>query len=312
MNSRLKAYEQRLDKRLNIKERKGIVTIKVTEALCVYEEQRDYTLNLMRNISGYAVGRRVPVRLSFELCPSITAAALLILFAEVSRARIVAENDNIVEVLLPLSAQLRATLDHIGWSRAITTGFRDYPILMVENCPFQTASKPHEAMASILLLLSNSGVTLTSPESKVFTKGVNEAILNVFNHAYSHEDYPLDGIGRRWWQACWRADDDSFVYIIFDLGQGITNSLPKAYDNEPISDHISRAMQLGVTCTGDSKRGKGSENIKDATDIKDESTLFIGSRNALYTKHSGEAPHAGECILPFNGTIAEWQINIGE
>ncbi|EJG1805320.1 hypothetical protein HJ118_07090 [Vibrio parahaemolyticus] len=288
------------------------MAIDVTESLCVYEEQRDYTLNLMRNISGYAVGRKIPVLISLEHCPSITAGALLILFAEVSRARIVAEDDNIVKIKLPTKGSLKDTLDHIGWTKAITISFRDYPSLMEENCPFQTASKPHEAMASIFNLLSSSGVTLTSPESKVFTKGVNEAILNVFNHAYSHEDYPLDGIGRRWWQACWRADDNSFVYIIFDLGQGITNSLPKAYDNEPIDEHICRAMRLGVTCTGDSKRGKGSENIKDATDIKDESTLFIGSRNALYTKLSGETPLAGKCILPFNGTLAEWQINVGE
>lgn len=310
MHSRLRSYEQRLDSRLDKKERKGVIELNVTEPLCVYNTQRDYTLNLMRNISGYVVGHRKPVKVSLKECPKITAGALLILFAEVSRARIATENNDLITIELPESNSLRTMLDNIGWSAAITANFRDYPTLMEKNCSFQTASKPHEAMESIFNLLTNSKVELSSPESKMFTKGVNEAILNVFNHAYSHEDYPLDGIGRRWWQACWIDHNNSLVYLIFDLGQGITNSLPKSYDDETIPEHITRAMKLGITCTGDSKRGKGSENIKNATDIKDKSTLFIGSKNALYTKLAGKEAQASECLLPFNGTLAEWQINI--
>ncbi|MCD9474866.1 hypothetical protein GLP44_09035 [Photobacterium phosphoreum] len=293
-----------------MKHKKGVVEFNVTETLCVYQKQRDYTLNLMRNISGYAVGHKVPVKINLKQCPMITAGALLILFAEVSRAKIAIEDDSLVTLELPENNDLRTIIDDIGWTEAMTVSFREYPNLMKANCTFQTASKPHEAMQSIYHLLINSEVPLSSPESKVFTKGVNEAILNVFNHAYSHEEYPLGGIGRRWWQACWKANDNSLVYIIVDLGQGITKSLPKAYDEESVPDHIVRAMELGVTCTGDSKRGKGSVNIKDATDIKDESTLFIGSGNAIYTKCAGREPIAVESLLPFNGTIAEWQIKI--
>lgn len=314
MDRQLSDYQKRLDEKLFKRELNDSIRFRVKEALCVYKEsQRDYTLNLMRNISSYAVKVGMRVIIDLEKCPSISAAALVIFFAEISRAKIATRFNKIITVHFGRNGSLESLLTSVGWVKAISADHDKYGALISEQCVFQTLSHPGEAMLSIYNLLLNSGVELTRPESKIFTKGINEAILNVIHHAYSNESDPLGGIGRRWWQACWRQEGtNSLVYIIFDLGQGITCSLPRCNETETVEQHIERAMQQGVTCTGDPNRGKGSENIKDAADIREKSSLFIGSRNALYTKRSFEKPIAREIWLPFNGTIAEWQINLEE
>jgi len=315
LNKKLEDYYSRLNQRLKPKNQKGVVHFTVIEPLCVYgKEHRDYTLNLMRNISGRTVGDFTPIHIDLTNCPKITASASVMLFAEISRARIATENDNIVTISLPQEPELQALLHSIGWVKAINAGCREQNSLFDNNEIFQTLSDPGKAMASLLLSLRNSGITLTSIEAKIFTKGVNEAMLNVLHHAYSHEKHPLGGIGRRWWQCCYTVvknnEPEKMVYIIFDLGQGILSSLPKDDINESIQAHIIRAMSKGVTCTGEKDRGKGSQNMKDAMSIRENSILFIASNNVVYSKKMAKEPESEESTIPFIGTLVEWQIYI--
>lgn len=309
MDKVLQSYYSRLNKRLDIKKIKNKhYRIKVKEKLCIYDESRDYTLNLMRQISSCAIGVGLPVCLDLSDCPEITASALVLLFAEISRARLVKEVDEIVTVIFPTEPNLYTLLDSIGWIEAVNCSFRNQDRLMENDAIFQTASNPAQAMQALVLRLKNCGVELTSPEAKIFTRGVNEAVLNVLHHAYSHEDYPLGGIGRRWWQACYKSEDENkMVYIICDFGQGILNSLSKI-DDETDGEHISRAMTVGVSCTGEVDRGKGSGDILQAADIREKSVVFVGSNNASYGKICKETPEIKRCTIPFLGTIIEWQI----
>lgn len=279
----------------------------VSEELCIYYDQRDFTLNFLSNISSAIFKHNVKVHLDLRECPHISAAALVMLFAEVSRARMVFEDDDIVTIALP-----EAFNDH-SWEEAITLNFRKYASLFDNDHTFQTVSEPNKAMASILKLLLKSGVVLNKPDTRVFTKGVNEAMLNVINHAYIEEREPLGGIGRRWWQACWLQKksngDEILVYIIFDLGCGMLKSLPKQTDETP-KEHIRRVMQYGVTRTDETDRGKGTKNMEEATIIRNNSLMFIGSNNAIYIKSEGEVATTSETRLPFDGTLVEWQILI--
>lgn len=310
MDRELDFYYTRLNKRLNIQNIKGrFYRIKVKEKLCIYGENRSFTLNLLRQISGCTIGEGLPVELDLSNCPDLTASALVLLFAEISRARLVKEFDGIVTVIFPNDKELYAVLDDVGWIKAVNCSYKDQHTLMEDDEIFQTVSDPAKAMQSLVLRLENSGVELTSPEAKIFTRGVNEAVLNVLHHAYSHEEYPLEGIGRRWWQACYKSQDENkMVYIICDFGQGILNSLPKSYDYETDQEHIARAMTIGVTSTEEPDRGKGSGDIIQAADIRDKSVVFVGSNNATYGKICKEQPDINRCIIPFLGTIIEWQI----
>ena len=269
LDKRLKEYYARLNERLKPKLQKNTVVYTVDDVLCVYKkEHRHYTLNLMRNISAQTISEQTPVHIDLSKCPKITFAAAVMLFAEVSRARIATENDNIVSLTHPEDMSLHSQLESIGWIRAVDLGCKELHKLFDEDDTFQTVSDPSKAMISLNLMLNKKGINLTSPEVKVFTKGVNEAMLNVFNHAYSHESNPLGGIGRRWWQACFTTKHDgadSMVYVICDLGQGILNSLPKLEPQESTTAHICRAMSLGVTCTGIVDRGKGTNDMEKAT-----------------------------------------------
>jgi hypothetical protein len=261
-------------------------------------------LNLLANITDAIFNHKVKVHLNLSECPNITASALVMLFAEISRAKMVFEDDDIITIDLP-----KEKPDHV-WNEAVTLSYRNYSSLFDNDHTFQTMSEPNKAIASILKLLLNSGVELSRTETRVFTKGVNEAMLNVINHAYHDQDAPLDGIGRRWWQACWVAknkDKQTLVYIIYDLGCGMLASLPKE-NNESISDHITRVMSYGVSRTQEADRGKGTKNIEDATDIRDNSRMFIGTNSAVYIKTEGQSATAEPTFLPFGGTLIEWQI----
>ncbi|MBH0078342.1 hypothetical protein [Pseudoalteromonas sp. NZS11] len=310
MNNRLKEYYSRLDNKLSISEHKGRIHFNVKEKLCIYgKEQRDYTLNLMRNLSGWAIKENKPVHLNLKDCSDITASALVLLFGEVTRIKIHFENDMMVTVALPSDAYLLDILNQIGWTKAINLDYRNLISLFENDDTFQTLSDPNKAMISIACRLKNCGVVLNSPEAKVFSKGVNEAMLNVIHHAYNNEEKPLEGIGRRWWQACYVTESGSMVFIICDFGQGILSSLPKDNLSERYEDHLARAMAIGVTSTDDKDRGKGSGDIVQAAEIRKDSTLFVASNNGIYGRIADSKIEKDESIIPMLGTVVEWEIS---
>lgn len=310
MEERLRLYIDRLDKKLKVSydKSKHQLCFVIDEELCVYYKQRNYTLNFLSNISHSVFTKKVNVRLDLSECPNISASALVMLFAEVSRARMVFRCDDVVTIDFPLE-----NLD-LQWKEAISVSYRNYASLFDNDHTFQTVSDPNKAIVSILKLMHKSGVALNKPDTRAFTKGVTEAMLNVINHAYYDQENPLDGIGRRWWQACWiqeqeQNNENILVYIIYDLGCGMLQSLP-AGKNEPTSEHITRAMSYGVTRTGDLDRGKGTRNMEEATDIRDNSTMFIGTNSAVYSKIEGKLAKSEENLLSFDGTLVEWQIRL--
>ncbi|HAS6354462.1 TPA: hypothetical protein I7234_19905 [Vibrio vulnificus] len=289
-----------------MKNRRNRLHFNVAEELCVYYEQRHYTINLLNNISYAIFILKVPVHLNLSNCPSISASALVMLFAEVSRARMAKEQDDIVTIDFP---QIR----DLPWLYAMSVSYREYGDLFDKDHVFQTVNDPGKAMASILKLLHKSGVQLSKPDSRLFTRGVNEAMLNVINHAYIDQDDPLGGIGRRWWQACWVSEQNGekvLVYIIYDLGCGILGSLPKSHPKELVTEHITRAMSYGVSRTNESDRGKGTQNMEEATEIRTDSLLFIGTNTVAYIKAEGQDATTQINLLPFTGTLVEWQIKL--
>ncbi|EHS1185293.1 hypothetical protein KVQ64_003608 [Vibrio vulnificus] len=315
MTDSLSKFRDRLDKELKIRKTKDYVSLKVTSKLCIYQSRdRDYTLNVMKNVSGFAVGEKIPVHIDLRSCPGVTAAAMVMLFAEVSRARLVTEVHGIIKIFFPpKGTAIRKLFQQSGWERALVIEHTKLQDLVRDNQLFQSNSNPNEATQAVYKLLTSHGLELDAPEVKRFTKGVSEAMLNVINHAYDHEEFPLEGIGRRWWQACFVkevADKKAkMVFIIYDLGQGILSSLEKESDETP-EQHISRAMRYGVTRTGDPKRGKGTKDIEDAAQIREESILLVGSNDVSYIKWKDGKVRIELGLLPFFGTIVEWQINL--
>lgn len=314
MADRLSKFRRRLDKELKIRKNEDYISLRINSKLCIYQSRdRDYTLNVMKNISGFAVGESIPVHIDLRNCPGVTAAAMVMLFAEVTRAKLVTGVDSIVKVFLPpLDSPIRSLFQRSGWESALLIEHSKLQNLVRENQLFQSNSNPNEATEAVYRLLTSHGINLDTPEVKIFTKGVSEAMLNVINHAYDHEEFPLEGIGRRWWQACFvkeSADAKKMVFIIYDLGQGILSSLERENEETP-TEHIFRAMRYGVTRTGDPKRGKGTKDIEDAAQIREGSILLVGSNDVSYIKLKDGRIKVEQGLLPFFGTIVEWQINL--
>jgi hypothetical protein len=268
----------------------------------------------MKNISGFAIGEKMAVHIDLRSCPGVTAAAMVMLFAEVSRARLATGIDSIIKIFLPSEdSEIRLQFQHSGWERALLIEHSRLQDLVTESQLFQSNSNPNEATEAVYRQLISNGIELDAPEVRTFTKGVSEAMLNVINHAYDNEESPLEGIGRRWWQACYvkqgNGHQKKMVFIIYDLGQGILSSLERQKDETP-ENHMIRAMQYGVTRTGDPKRGKGTKDIEDAAQIREESILLVGSNNVSYIKWKDGKLIVEKGLLPFFGTIVEWQINL--
>ncbi|WP_305838976.1 hypothetical protein [Photobacterium leiognathi] len=245
----------------------------------------------------------------------MTAAAMVMLFAEISRAKLATGFDGIVKLFLPEDEHpFRQMLKNSGWEHAVLISQERLQELVDENRLFQSNNNPNDSMRAVYEQLTSQGINLDVPEVKKFTKGVSEAMLNVINHAYDNEAEPLSGIGRRWWQACYvkstsenRKKKWSLSFMIW--GREFLSSLPNK-GNESPEEHICRAMSYGVTRTGDPKRGKGSKDIEDAAQIREESVLLVGTNNVSYINWKDGKVYARQGILPFCGTIVEWQINL--
>ncbi len=141
--------------------------------------------------------------------------------------------------------------------------------LVAQKRYFQSSVDPEEALATTMQMLKEKAL-LDIDQETMLMMGINEAMLNVKNHAYETPELQIITEmmgGKRWWQCSWfDPKGDRVVFIICDLGMGIATS----YTNENwIAQHslYSNRTVVEALTSGNSRyrkpgRGNGSEDIK--------------------------------------------------
>ena len=310
-----------------IKYKNDCVLLKAPVVFCIYpNEVGDIecdahvksTMECLSRLTDLIYKESLNVHLDFSVLQYMGEAASVILFAEITRAQLITKNKNIVLLTLPVNTALRSRFNKTDLNKAISPGgFRKISSLFDDNNHYQSGTDPNKFNASTLLGVISQGVDFSKPESKLFSRGVSEAMLNVIHHAYPegevHNEYDMySEVGNRWWQySYYDVAKKKLVFIIYDKGIGIPCSIgciaPQDMND---GEKIEFVMRKGITrFIEDSKRGTGYGDILKLAEISDKSRLLVYSDEGIY--YLDRAKNISKCgINKFrvNGTLIEWQI----
>jgi hypothetical protein len=277
------------------------------------DEQRTESIEFLNWISDLVFNKEQKVQLDFTELKEIMAGPAVALFAEVTRAQLIKGQD-IISIIEPTNKEVRALFNDTQLTQALAPGgHRKLIDLFDSNSNFQSGTEPDKYILSSVLNIIEQGIEFKRPEVKLFKRSIEEAMLNVIHHAYeSLTEDQYSGIGRRWWQYVQVDKEKQIIYfVIYDMGAGIPSTIKMALGIKKDDDLlVASAMKLGVTrYTNDSGRGNGSETIKKAADIKDESKILVFSeKGMLYINKESSNIASILSETPINGTLIEFKI----
>lgn len=254
-----------------------------------------------------------------------SAGASVLLFAVLNRAYFVLQGSMRIRISLP-----RREDNPGGYRCIVTTGLakallannlEKLDALISQKRYFQSSVEPELALETTMQMLKDKAL-LDDEQETMLMMGINEAMLNVRNHAYEAPNErkvtELMG-GKRWWQCSWfDPENDRVVFIICDLGMGIAASYSdEVYDIT--TQFIAEQNQVIAALTsGNSRhptpgRGNGSEDIK--RPVKMGKTkyekLMVFTKNCLYVLDSnskGGIPTVSTLKPSIPGTIIHWTL----
>lgn len=296
----------------------GVLQLEAPREMCIYSifhldnEIARSTLNFLNTIGELTLIHGFKLHLDFSYVANVTAAASVLIFAEISRAQLLTNQSDVITFTLPKSEVQAKLFKSSGLYKAIMPGTsRKLVKLFDDDHAYQSGVDPNKFLASTLMHLYKGGLELSRPESKVVSKGIQEAMLNVIHHAYLNQTDPESGIGKRWWQYVhYDSEEQRVNFIIYDKGESIPKTIKNAlFGNHSDADAIEYAFRKGVTRLTGTTRGKGSQDIKDAAKVKDRSTLLVMSGKGIYFIDN-EKDDKIKAELPYeiNGTMIEWSI----
>lgn len=262
-------------------------------------------LNLL--VNKYGVKK---IHVNFEDLLGLSAAAAVMLFAEITNLQLIKNSPDIITFTLPVEPNARKVFSEFDFFKAIKPGTRKkIDALLKNDCFFQTGTEPVIHAISAINALKKSGLKVMTSEARIFQASILEAMSNVKHHSYP--DYYLDEF-KRWWQfAYFDQNSSSLHFVVYDKGQGIPftmRDLCSSSDND--GKKIEHALTYGVSSkVNEPGRGRGSKEILNTYYQNDNSSLLIYSGKGFYyidkedgTKIVDEEP------IPISGTIIEWQI----
>jgi anti-sigma regulatory factor (Ser/Thr protein kinase) len=295
-----------------------VIIIKAPAIICIYGVNTDnydhtnLTIKFLNTISDVTLKQNGRLHIDFSKTTRITAAASVLIFAEITRVQLFTNISDAITFNLPKDKECARLFRTSGLFKAIMPGTsRKMAKLFDEDHTYQTGTDPNKFLISTQMNLFKSGLELSKPEAKLISVGIQEAMLNVIHHAYCNYADQHSGIGSRWWQLinC-DTKQKNVTFIICDKGISIPLTISEQTQNHMShADAIEFAFREGVTRFIGTTRGKGSQDIIDAAKIKDNSTLLVMSGKGVYfidgvtnKKLKSELPY------PINGTLIEWSI----
>lgn len=296
------------------------IFFKAPTELCIYNENYSYkTYKFVEYIEELIFKYKIGITIDFSDLEYFSAAASLLLFAKISKCQLCVNAPNDIDIIQPVEKNVRALFQRSGLWNAIKPGGVS-KIRRLIDTDNQYLSGSNEAienfdkvLASTIVNLAKQNVKFTKDNGIIFTRGITEAILNVHYHAYSSSSlanlFPQISNGR-WWQCCWfDKDNQQFVFIIFDDGEGIPSGIKKAYQKKDSdSELIKFAMTKGISKTLDPQRGKGSDDIIKTSCVFPNSHLLVFSGHGYY-KHDDSGVSTKELPFKLNGTLTQWVLD---
>ncbi|MEY0595850.1 hypothetical protein AB7309_21210 [Providencia manganoxydans] len=299
----------------------------VPETLCIYShEHRLNTLKFFNNIQDEIHKENVKVHINLSEVKRATAAASLLFFAIITRAKLNFNDGKKVRFTWPIKAKNPNGHGYIvatGLSAALqASSISDLDDLTKNKRYFQSSVDPEEQLQSTRnFLLQNMNNPLNESQIELLTAAIGEAMINVRHHAYEigdwerHKEYLG---GARWWQCSWYNDEqDALYFIICDLGCGVVESYKDSHPNAEFEmgeeQILECAFSEGYSRFINQGRGNGSEDIKrpieeSKNEFKYENLLVLTNNSRYKYSIKQNKPsidcHKFSSFLP--GTIIEW------
>lgn len=299
-------------------------TISSPNELSIYDSKlHKETLHFLADITNRCINQSQWLTIDLRKLTYIDAAASLMLFAFVNRIQLVKKRKDIIRFIFPrkdadgLGHEL---VVQTGLSRALSASSLDKLEELVRDETYYQSSTSHSTHLAKTKKMLTKHVQITETQELMLTGAIGEAMLNVHHHAYDCAEYlhyPRLFGGNRWWQCAWfDPDRHSFVFIIYDVGQGIYCSYTGDKNIERNSSwpsKIEEAMTEGNSRYRVSGRGNGSEDIKRPIlcSEDDAESLLVYSGMGAYHYTSGEEQpgvHMLDAFIP--GTLVQWELQM--
>ncbi|CAI0693193.1 Uncharacterised protein [Serratia fonticola] len=279
--------------------------------LCLNENiHTQNTLSFFSKIED-TLERGHSAEISFSVCTEIRPLAALLLFSTINNIQVrygfTRVKINIPSRGTPLyndSSLMRSGL----WDALTCKNETDIENLILENNRFKTSQDPSiiKRVEEILRKIEN----LSAEHVFFLTMAIKEAVLNVIHHAYKRKESSIvpEAIENRWWQCAWvNIRKKEVNIIIHDRGVGILGTYNDHYKSS--EELLLEAMQQGISSTGLTNRGMGSEDMKSPVNqLTGTQKLTIYTERYVYSYSS--------CILQpavferkdyICGTLVHWE-----
>lgn len=288
----------------------NIINLKVPARFCInVEKDRELTLSYIRDVIDSLHSKNLSVHIDLTDVKFASAAASVLLFAVLNRAYFVLGASMRLRFTFPkkeVNPEGHRCIVRTGLAKALMANTLEKLDSLVEQKRyFQSSVTPELALSTTTEMLLEKAV-LDDNQATLLMMGMNEAMLNVKNHAYENKFYDpsvaLMG-GQRWWQCAWfDPEHDRVVFIICDLGMGIAQSyLGETID--PLAQFILEqnlvveALTLGKSRFNEPNRGNGSDDIKRPVEQG-------------YTKHEKLMVFTGGCLYEMDSDIANTKASV--
>lgn len=158
--------------------------------------------------------------------------------------------------------------------------------------------------------------------------GLDEAITNVFHHAYP-KNVPRRSIHESWYlTGSYQEKTKQLKVVFYDLGVGIPSTLTTSGKREKALEYLSQvpaidrkkdevllkaAVDLGRTRTGRADRGKGLQDLLEFIKQRKNGHLSILSAKGQYSfsvNNDLEEIKTARSLRPISGTIITWSVTL--
>lgn len=298
--------------------------LKLPKNFCIYDQTLTAdTIKFISNLSDIGITKNSLIRIDFSNVQSITAAASVLLFSEISRVRALSVNGfNTIKIISPSNGEIRAHLNSMGFMRAINIDMERFPdSLWKGNTNFISGNNPKEDFTKVTNLIKDMYSIKKLPHK--LSASISETLLNVLHHAYLPMQIGTtvfkvpEFVNHRWWSCfqVYKVEEISVLKcVILDRGQGICSTISPPYHmqlkgNNPL-EALMLAMKTGISRTRNPERGKGSEDIRMPVDLTQNERDFISilSHNVSYTLLGNSQPSFDFLKDRIPGTVVEWQL----
>ncbi|TDG11646.1 hypothetical protein E2F43_18215 [Seongchinamella unica] len=272
------------------------------------------TKTFVDEIFDIVINQKAYLHVDMSNVEKITAAAVLYLASVVNvcqncAPKELAFSDQAITFQLPVGAKKSSLFIETGLWDIIKPGGQKKLQRLWEDSenPFKTGNDPEREYPELLKWLARQGFT---PPPKL-ASAVQEAYLNIKQHAYDKNTVIDKFLISRWWQYAY-VDEGAgrFNFLLYDHGVGIPGTVKgEKFGYMRDERKLETAMTEGWTSTKEPGRGRGSANMQQPIAIKkNDDTLLIMSGRGKYVFKNDEVEQVSALPATLKGTLVEWSL----